>query len=246
MSERLANWVRNQQRLVCDGIKASHIRLEGPDETTWATWSCETENLPDVIAQALIDFSEEVSKGSHGARLIACTSNGKQLGMLPQTITGNAAKTHSRAQEAVTNARATAMNVSTAQSQLDSMARRAEAAEERSFQMMTHFFRMTEVVTNMQRASVEEDGRRLEAAARADAMVRIGGAVAEHAGPLMALLTNFVAQKIDQGGADAPTRTEPDHTPVDDRPEAAPTNSRPHGGRGKRAAPRTTTTRKQG
>lgn len=255
MSERLANWVRMQQRLVDDGTKATHIHLivkDGIDETTWAIWPIATEKLAWEIQESLTALGQEISTGKHPAKLVALDHNGRQLGLLPQSIHGSAGAKTSAANEAVTHARATAMNVATAEQQLVTMANRAQAAEDRATKMMASFYEMTAVVTRMQHDQVDNDCRRIESQARSEALTRIGEQIAQHAGPLMMLVTDVVAQRM--GKTEEPDHESEshhaDHSDQPDQPQSAPANGggsatgnggRHHARSRKRSAPRQTT-----
>ncbi len=227
MSERLANWLLTQRRLVDDGVAAAFVKLEGPDEKVWGTWPVSLEKLEDVVEQAFIAIGEELPTGRHQARLYSVDGKGEQLSVLPKMLTGRSQQARSAASEHTTHAKALAMNVATAESQLATMANRAERAETRAVELSEGIFKLIETVTRMQTEASDDEIKRQESLARCRAIEQIGGQVAQNIGPLLALATEALADRYqkyqeacatrDAKKSEEDSREEPNHSSDSDR-----------------------------
>lgn len=208
--DRLSQWLDLQQRLINAGVAASQIRLEGPDSTPWGTWPIDLEDLPGTIRLAMTTLGEELPNGRHAARLIALDGEGNQLSVLPRAITGHCAMATSHASESVTYAKASAMVQQTAEQALLSLTNRAESAETRALELSEAVLALVQTVTEMQADGLDQELKRQESAAKADAFRMIGKSIAESLGPLTAifaegLATKLLAGEVANGGGQEPT-----------------------------------------
>lgn len=115
LNTSLARWVRLQSITwqADSGSKASRIAIERDGEKIHE-FEVATPGLAAVLHDALELQADELPTGAHQFRVVAYDSNGGQLSELPQTVRGRSKEATSAANEAITNARASAMNVSTA------------------------------------------------------------------------------------------------------------------------------------
>jgi len=110
------NWVESQQRTVeADGVKASIIKLEAPDGSTWGTWAAETEDLCSVINQAVDLLAEDLPKERHSCRLVSYDAKGEQLAIMPHNVTGHSQEAGKSTNRERAHAQATAVQLGNAE-----------------------------------------------------------------------------------------------------------------------------------
>lgn len=105
-------WLETQKSLVNDGAACSKITLEGPDGTTWGTWTIGMANLEQSIEGILGSLRQQLPKGKHAAKLIASSSDGQQLSVMPLTIAGDSSEATEGAQQQLHAQRAQAIMIS--------------------------------------------------------------------------------------------------------------------------------------
>jgi hypothetical protein len=114
-SNTLSRWVRLQRiTWSCEqGSKAEKIVIERDGDRVHE-FAVGTPDLANVLADALALQAEELPTGAHSFRLVAYDGSNVQLSELHQTVRGRSKEAASASNEAVTVARAAAMNVSNA------------------------------------------------------------------------------------------------------------------------------------
>jgi len=124
---RWQNWVESQQKTVeADGVCAVSIRLEGPDNAVWGTWSTKTEDLSDVIEQTIELLVEDLPKERHSCRLVSYDSKGEQLAIMPHAVMGRSAEAGKQANRDRSHAQATAVHLGNAEQVLGIQSRQLE------------------------------------------------------------------------------------------------------------------------
>lgn len=115
LNTTLARWIR-LQRITWQsdsGSKAVRVALEREGEKIHE-FEMATPELAAVLHDAMQLQADELPTGAHQFRVVAYDEKGLQLSELPQTVRGRSKEATSAANEAITHARASAMNVSNA------------------------------------------------------------------------------------------------------------------------------------
>lgn len=105
-------WLDMNLKLVDGGAAVSKITLEGPDGTTWGTWTRDFPELVQSITAMLGALREELPKGRHCAKLFAWAADGTQLSVFPLTMTGASEAATEGAQTQLIQQRANALLLS--------------------------------------------------------------------------------------------------------------------------------------
>lgn len=111
----IARWVRLQRMTWSSDheSKASRVAVEKGDEQIHS-FDVNTNDLPAMLQDALALQADELPPGTHAFRLVSYDEKGQQLSALNQTIRGKNKDAGTAGTEAITQARAAAMNVSNA------------------------------------------------------------------------------------------------------------------------------------
>lgn len=106
---KFETWLDMNLTLVDGGAVVTKVTLEGPDGTTWGTWSRDFPNLATSISGMLGSLREELPKGRHSAKLLAWADDGTQLSCFPITVTGSSEAAAEGAQNHLVAQRANAL-----------------------------------------------------------------------------------------------------------------------------------------
>lgn len=111
----ISRWVRLQRITWSSdhGSKASRIAIEKGNEQVHA-FDVNTSDLGTILQDALALQADELPQGAHAFRLVSYDEKGLQLSELNQTVRGRNKDASAAGNEAITQARAAAMNVSNA------------------------------------------------------------------------------------------------------------------------------------
>lgn len=127
-------WIEDQLTLTVgegDGVQkmVALLRLEAADGTPWGTWPRETPEVAKRVLDTIATLAQELPTGRHTLRLVAVGPRGEAVAALPHTVQGTSSSAKAAMSDQLTAAKATAMNVATAEQQLAAMSARAERAE---------------------------------------------------------------------------------------------------------------------
>jgi len=111
---KIARWVRMQRvTWQCDeSAMAARIVLETHSGEQVAEWPTHLEELEQVIEDAVGMYADELPQGPHAYRLVAYSSDKRQLSELPQTIRGRSKDASTAASDALQLQKATALFIS--------------------------------------------------------------------------------------------------------------------------------------
>lgn len=131
---QIEQWIADQLTLtVGEGEGVSRLvlvfRLEHSDGTAWGTWPRETPELAKRVSDTIATLAAELPTGRHTLKLIAIGKNNEAIAAVPHTVQGMSSAAKAAMSDQLTAAKATAMNVATAEQQLAAMSARAERAE---------------------------------------------------------------------------------------------------------------------
>lgn len=131
---QIEQWIADQLTLtVGEGEGVSRLvlvfRLEHSDGTAWGTWPRETPELAKRVSDTIATLAAELPTGRHTLKLIAIGKNNEAIAAVPHTVQGMSSAAKVAQSDQLTAAKATAMNVATAEQQLAAMSVRCEKAE---------------------------------------------------------------------------------------------------------------------
>ena len=196
---KIEKWIAEQVEVLQDGDAVVVFRLEGADGVPWGTWGRETAQLAERIEATLANLGEELPTGRHSMRLVAMNSRGNPMAVLPQTVQGRSSAAKAAAADAITAAKGAAINIATAESQLQAMTARVEAAEaararaeERAADMVEAVYEMADRFHDMQtlvaKATMEEDLQMEK--------IRVIRDLGEKAAPVVQVVAMFLAEEL--------------------------------------------------
>ena len=128
----LEKFVSDYSVLVIDEEATGFFQVihTGTDEI-WHTFPATVNH--NVIQGAINNMAMELPTGRHSVRVQAISESSKQIrGQIAQALEGRSAAAKSSMNDAITLAKATAMNIQTADTQLGNMSARLQAADERA------------------------------------------------------------------------------------------------------------------
>lgn len=154
MSE-IETFLEEYNDLVIGDVKTSHYQIIHTNtEEPWGTISAPCE--PQLMNEKVSNISSQLASGRQHIRIQAIGSDNAVRGQLGINVEGRSPNARQSGSELVTAAKATAMNVQTAETQLINMAARLEAAdkraqeaEERAGNMTGDVFKMGDLVNRM-------------------------------------------------------------------------------------------------
>lgn len=196
---KIEKWLKEQVEVLTEGDAVVTFRLEGQDGVPWGTWGRETAQLAERIEATLANLGEELPTGRHSMRLVALNARGNPMAVLPQTVQGRSSAAKAAAADAITAAKGAAINVATAESQLQAMTARVEAAEaararaeERAADMVEAVYEMADRFHDMQtlvaKATMEEDLQMEK--------IRVIRELGEKAAPVVQVAAMFLAEEL--------------------------------------------------
>lgn len=196
---KIEKWLKEQVEVLTEGDAVVTFRLEGSDGVPWGTWGRETAQLAERIEATLANLGEELPTGRHSLRLVALNARGNPMAVLPQTVQGRSSAAKAAAADAITAAKGAAINIATAESQLQAMTARVEAAEaararaeERAADMVEAVYEMADRFHDMQtlvaKATMEEDLQMEK--------IRVIRDLGEKAAPVVQVVAMFLAEEL--------------------------------------------------
>lgn len=199
----LASFIEKYNSLVIADEGISHYQLINTfSDEVMLTFPCPADEAE--IMGAISDKANELATGTYVLKLVAFGEKTRTvLGSFNSTVQGRNSDAKRVAQEHVTHAKAIAMNVSTAEGQLNSMMvrmqaadQRAHEAEERAGSLVEHVYKLGDIVNTVMYDQDERRMQREESEARIAIYKDIAGALMPLLGPLVVIASKWVENKV--------------------------------------------------
>jgi hypothetical protein len=128
----IEEFVEEYNALVIDGEKTAFFQVvHAGTEEVWHTFPNPAD--PQKIQSSISNIGIELPTGRHSIRVQAISESSKAIrGQIAQSIEGRSAAAKSSMNDAINMAKATQMNIQTADTQLVNMSARLQAADERA------------------------------------------------------------------------------------------------------------------
>ncbi len=195
-------FVEKYNGLVVGETKVQVFQLVDYHHTVLETWLTPLED-PNEIDASISKRLNTMPPGSHQLTVQAISNTGSVMGSQSMISTGRSQAARSAANDATKMAEAVAMNVDTAQQQIQMMEARAQAAETRAMNaetkvgaMVNDFYKMVDLANTMQMNSELNQIKEKESAARTEILTGIGMQLIPVAGKVAALGTELLDYKV--------------------------------------------------
>lgn len=203
----LSDFLEKYNNLVVGDENVGYYQLiNSTNDEIWGTFP--NPGQESEIMSAISELAIQLASGTYALRLQAIGAKSRTiLAQFSSTVEGRNNVAKKVAQEHVSHAKALAMNVHTAEQQLNSMTvrmqaadQRAHEAEERAGNLVEHVYKLGDIVNNILYDQEERRMAREESEARIAIYKDVASTLMPILAPLVVIASKWVEKKINEAG----------------------------------------------